>query len=349
MGKELFATKLEFELESNASAQMVRQDAEIEFARVEGEMYTIARQMWHKTFPGNAVPPTDEKGKRETTARVLEELGRQHGDVAQLVTDARTTAKALKEFIKKRNILTLPEPDRCLILEMPEFQRGNSVAYLNQAPPLDRESKSVYAVSPPPRDWDARRVESFMQEYNGRMLQILTLHEAYPGHYVQLEYSNRYPSDLRRVLYSGVFAEGWAVYTEQVMLDEGYGEGDLGLRLCQLKWYIRAVANALLDHGMHCQNWTDEQALDLLVRRSFQTEGEALGKIIRAKQSSCQLSTYFVGRMAFHRLRQDIQRQMGDKFQLGLYHEQVLSHGSPPVKYLPLLVGEGLGLLPAKE
>jgi len=349
LGKELFATKLEFELESNASAQMVRQDAEIEFTRVEGEMYTIARQMWHKTFPGNAVPPTDEKGKRETTARVLEELGRQHGDVAQLVTDARTTAKALKEFIKKRNILTLPEPDRCLILEMPEFQRGNSVAYLNQAPPLDRESKSVYAVSPPPRDWDARRVESFMQEYNGRMLQILTLHEAYPGHYVQLEYSNRYPSDLRRVLYSGVFAEGWAVYTEQVMLDEGYGEGDLGLRLCQLKWYIRAVANALLDHGMHCQNWTDEQALDLLVRRSFQTEGEALGKIIRAKQSSCQLSTYFVGRMAFHRLRQDIQRQMGDKFQLGLYHEQVLSHGSPPVKYLPLLVGEGLGLLPAKE
>ncbi len=349
LGKELFATKLELELESNASAEVVRKEAETEFARVEGEMYTIARQMWHKTFPGKVLPPTDEKGKRETTVRVLEELGRQHGDVAQLVTDARTTAKALKEFIKKRNILTLPEPDRCLILEMPEFQRGNSVAYLNQAPPLDRESKSVYAVSPPPRDWDARRVESFMQEYNGRMLQILTLHEAYPGHYVQLEYSNRYPSELRRVLYSGVFAEGWAVYTEQVMLDEGYGEGDLGLRLCQLKWYIRAVANALLDHGMHCQDWTDEQAMDLLVRRSFQTEGEALGKVIRAKQSSCQLSTYFVGRMAFHRLRQDLQRKMGDKFQLGLYHEHVLSHGSPPVKYLPLLVSEGLGLVPPKE
>ncbi len=349
LGKELFAKKLELELESNASADQVRKDAENEFARVEMEMYVIARQMWHKMFPGKVVPPSDESGRRETTTRVLDELGRQHGDVANLVVDARATAKQLKDFIKRRNILTLPEPDRCLILEMPEFQRGNSVAYLNQAPPLDRESKSVYAVSPPPRDWDARRVESFMREYNGRMLQILTLHEAYPGHYVQLEYSNRYPSELRRVLYSGVFAEGWAVHSEQVMLDEGYGDGDLGLRLCQLKWYIRAVANALLDNGMHCQNWTDAQALDLLVRRAFQTEGEALGKIIRAKQSSCQLSTYFVGRMAFHRMRQSIQREMGDKFQIGPYHEQVLSHGSPPMKYLPMLVREGLGLPPESK
>ncbi|MFM8487540.1 MAG: DUF885 family protein, partial [Bacteroidota bacterium] len=109
---------------------------------------------------------------------------------------------------------------------------------------------------------------------------------------------------------------------------------------------LRAVANALLDHGMHCLDWTDQEALDLLVNRAYQTEGEAVGKIIRAKQSSCQLSTYFVGRMAFHRLRQEIQKEMGESFQLGPYHEQVLGHGSPPVKYLPLLVREGLKLPP---
>lgn len=349
LGKERFAKKLELELESDVSADQVRLDAEREFARVEMEMFVIARQLWPTVFPGKTQLPDDESGKRKTVAMVLDALGKDHGKVGDLVVDARKTATRLKNFIRERGILRLPEPDRCLILEMPEFQRGNSVAYLNQAPPLDREARSVYAIAPPPKDWDIRRVESFMEEYNSRMLDILTLHEAYPGHYVQLEYSNRYPSELRRILYSGVFAEGWAVYTEQVMLDEGYRKEDLGIRLCQLKWYLRAVANALLDHGMHCQEWSDSDAMDLLVRRAFQTEGEAVGKIIRAKQSSCQLSTYFVGRMAFYRLRQEIQKEMGDKFQLGAFHEQVLSHGSPPVKYLPLLVREGLGLPPRKE
>src|SRR5205085_2990750 len=140
-------------------------------------------------------------------------------------------------------------------------------------------------------NWNAERVRSFMREYNRYMLQILTIHEAYPGHYVQLEYSNRNPSLIRKVLFSGVFAEGWAVYTEQVMLDEGYGKGDLALRLMQLKWYLRAVVNAILDHKMHCTGMTDEEALFLLVERAFQSEAEAILKIIRAKQSSAQLST----------------------------------------------------------
>ena len=181
-------------------------------------------------------------------------------------------------------------------------------------------------------------MESYLREYNRPMLKILTIHEAYPGHYVQLEYANRYPSPIRKVLSSGVFAEGWAVYTEQMMLDQGYGDGDLALRLHQLKFYLRAVVNAILDHKMHCSNMTDEEALDLLTNRAFQTEGEAVGKIIRAKQTSCQLSTYFVGRMAFYRLRQTLQREQGDRFDLARYHEAVLAHGTLPVKYLPTLV-----------
>jgi uncharacterized protein (DUF885 family) len=175
------------------------------------------------------------------------------------------------------------------------------------------------------------------------MLHVLTIHEAYPGHYVQLEYSNRNPSLIRRVLYSGVFAEGWAVYTEQMMLDQGYGDGDLALRLHQLKFYLRAVANAILDYKMHCTQMSDEEALAFLTERVYQSEGEALGKIIRAKQSSCQLSTYFVGRTAFYRLRQQVQREQGDKFDLGRFHEAVLDHGTLPVKYLPELVRERLG------
>ena len=170
------------------------------------------------------------------------------------------------------------------------------------------------------------------------MLQILTIHEAYPGHYVQLEYGNQNPSLIRRVLYSGVYAEGWAVYTEQMMLDQGYGNGDLALRLHQLKFYIRAVLNAILDYRMHCTDMTDKEAMELLMGRGFQTEGEAFGKVQRAKQSQCQLSTYFVGRTAFYNLRNNVQRKMGDKFDLGKFHEKVLNQGTIAVKYLPQLV-----------
>lgn len=338
LGPDRFARKLELELNAGLTADEVLAEAEREFARVENEMYVIARQLWSKFFPKQPLPPDDPDGRRDTVRRVIDAVGRDHGRPETLVQDARACVDRVRAFIKDRDILRLPDPDRCQVIEMPEFQRGNSTAYLNPAPPLDPRADSVYAISPPPRGWDDRRVASYLEEYNSRMLHVLTIHEAYPGHYVQLEYSNRNPSLIRKVLYSGVFAEGWAVYTEQMMLDQGYGDGDPALRLMQLKFYLRAVANAMLDHRMHAGTMTDAEALDLLVRRAFQSEGEALGKVIRAKQSSCQLSTYFVGRTAFYRLRQQVQREQGDRFDLGRFHEAVLDHGTLPVKYLPELV-----------
>jgi uncharacterized protein (DUF885 family) len=221
---------------------------------------------------------------------------------------------------------------------MPEFRRGNSLAYMENAPPLDPQAGSMYAVSPPPADWGPERVKSFLEEYNQHMLQILTIHEGYPGHYVQLEYANRVGSLIRRVLGSGVYIEGWAVYGEQTMLDQGYGDGDPRLRLMQLKFYLRAVVNAIIDHRMHAEKMTDEEVMKFLVDGAFQSEGEARLKIIRARQTSTQLSTYFVGRMAHYRLRQQIERELGDKFVLGRFHEAVLGEGSVPVKYLPELV-----------
>ena len=196
------------------------------------------------------------------------------------------------------------------------------------------DSTALLAVSPPPRDWDAHRVQTYLEEYNSHMLDVLTIHEGYPGHAVQLQYMNRNPDLIRKVLQSGVYIEGWAVYTEQMMLDQGYGGGDLALRLNQLKFYLRAVANTILDHKMHCSNMTDQEALDFLGHDCFQSEGEARLKVVRAQQSSCQLSTYFVGRMAHYRLRQQIERELGDKFSLSRYHQAVLDPGAVPVKYL---------------
>ena len=344
IGPELFSEKVERELNSGLTAAEVLDEAEAEAAQVEVEMAVIARQLWAEMFPGKVIPTDDEEGHSTLIRLVLEEIGEEHGSPDALVEDANATVESIKEFISDRGVLTLPEPDRCAIIEMPEFMRGNSVAYLNPAPPLDPGGRSEYAISPPPSDWSEARVESFLHEYNDRMLQILTIHEAYPGHYVQLEYSNRCPSLIRKVLSSGTFAEGWAVYTERMMLDEGFGEGDPKLRLQQLKFYLRAVVNAILDHEMHAGNMTDDEAMELLMGRAFQTEGEAVGKIIRSKQSSAQLSTYFVGRVAFHRLRQGVQRQLGDDFDLGTFHEATLSHGTLPVKYLPELVRGTLGV-----
>ncbi|MCX6876877.1 MAG: DUF885 domain-containing protein [Verrucomicrobia bacterium] len=344
IGKEKFARKLELELDADLTADQVHADAQAEFQRVRNDMYVIARQLWSGCYPRAALPPDDAAGRRTTVERVLQHIALDRSTSATIVDDVRDAVEHVKKFLTGSDLVRLPQPDLCRVIEMPGFQRGNSTAYMKSPPPLDTNAVGFYAVSQPPQDWDAPRMQSYFAEYNRSMLRILTIHEAYPGHYVQMEYANRNPSLIRKVLGSGAFIEGWAVYTEQMMLDQGYGEGDLALRLTQLKFYLRAVANAILDHRMHCETLTDEEAMDLLVNQSFQAEGEARLKVIRAKQSAVQLSTYFAGRMGHYRLRQQVERELGDAFDLGRYHAAVLASGSIPLKFLPALVRGQLGL-----
>jgi uncharacterized protein (DUF885 family) len=346
LGKKKFAEKFDLETDAGVTVEQNFANAKTEFARVQTEMYLVSRQLWPTYYPKQFLPPDDPAGRRETTMRVINAVDQEHGEVTNLVADARATVETIKTFIRDHNYLHLPEPDRCAVVEMPEFRRGNSLAYLDNAPPLDPQAPSMYAVSPPPADWTPAQVRSFLEEYNSHMLKILTIHEAYPGHYVQLEYANRNPSLIRRVFQSDPFVEGWAVYGEVTMLNEGFGGGDLRLRLMQLKFYLRAVANSILDYQMHCTELSDEDAMKFLTQDAFQSEGEAKLKVIRAKQSSVQLSTYFVGRMAHYQLHQVIEREMGDKFSLARYHEAVLANGSIPPKYLPELVRRNLGETP---
>lgn len=343
LGREKFARKLDLELDCGLTADQVLADAEAEFDRVQREMYVIARQLWSHYFPNLALPPDDAVGRREAVQRVLGEIAKSHGTPRSLVRDVKATSKGLHRFLHDHPVVPLPQPDRCQIIEMPEFQRGNSTAYMNSPPPLDTNAAGFYAVSPPPKDWSVERIKSYFEEYNDQMLRILTIHEAFPGHYVQFEYANAHGSLPRNVLSSGPYVEGWAVYTEQMMLDQGYGAGDLALRLTQLKFYLRAVANAILDHKMHCTAMSDDEAMKLLVEGAYQSEGEARLKVIRAKQSSAQLSTYFVGRMGHYRTRQQISRELGERFSLPRYHRAVLELGPVPVKYLPELVRRRLG------
>jgi uncharacterized protein (DUF885 family) len=221
---------------------------------------------------------------------------------------------------------------------MPEFQRGVAVAYCDSPGPLDRRQRTFYAVSPLPEDWTQEQVDSFLREYNSRSIANLTIHEAMPGHFLQIAHSNRHPSTLRAMLGSGTFIEGWAVYAERVMHEQGFRADDPLMHLVQLKWYLRSVTNAIIDAAIHVDGMTREDAMQLMVETGFQEEREAAGKWVRAQLSSTQLSTYFVGYQEHADLRAEAERRWGKDFDLKAYHDQVLSFGSPPVRFVRALM-----------
>jgi uncharacterized protein (DUF885 family) len=221
---------------------------------------------------------------------------------------------------------------------MPEFQRGVSTAYCDSPGPLDVGQKTFYAVAPLPADWSPQQVTSFLREYNTRSIHNLTIHEAMPGHFVQLAWANRYPSTLRAVLASGVFIEGWACYTERMMVDEGYLNGDPLMRLVSLKWYLRTISNALIDQAIHVDGMPREEAMQIMIEDTFQEEREAAGKWTRAQLTSTQLSTYFVGLQEHRDLRRETEAAWGKDFTLQRYHDKVVSFGSPPVQFVRALM-----------
>src|SRR2546427_95907 len=224
-------------------------------------------------------------------------------------------------------------------LSMPEIKRGQSIAYCDSSGPLEKNGKTFFAVAPTPNDWQKLRKDSFFREYNNFMVRDLTVHEAMPGHYLQLSHSNEFhaPTLVRAIFQSGPFIEGWAVYTEQVMAEQGYGGPEVKMQ--QLKMRLRATANSLLDQGIHAGTMTEQQAMDLMTKATFQEQGEATLKWKRARLTSAQLSTYFVGVSEHLDLRAAAQKKFGKDFDLKKYNDQVISYGSPPVKYVRELMG----------
>jgi uncharacterized protein (DUF885 family) len=229
------------------------------------------------------------------------------------------------------------------IIIMPEFRRGVAVAYLDPPGPLDNDQPAFYAVAPLPDDWTDEQAESFLREYNLLSLQDLTIHEGVPGHYLQIALSNRYPSPLRSVLWSGPFVEGWAVYAEEMMIENGYMDGDPLMKLINLKWYLRTITNAIIDSAIHVDGMTREAAMKLMVEGGFQEEREAAGKWVRAQLTSAQLSTYFVGYLEHIEMREAVREKWGDDFTLRRYHDQALSYGSPPARFVrALMLGDDI-------
>ena len=334
VGAEVYDQKLQFALLSSLSRAEIKQRAEAELVRVRGEMYAIAQQVLKDTAGAPELPDNPSPQQQQKAIEAALELAyAQHPARDQVVADARVALDRATAFVREHDLVTLPDAP-VEIIEMPEFQRGVAVAYADSPGPLDKNLKTFYAVSPMPEDLTDAQVESFLREYNSRMIDLLSIHEGTPGHYLEGWHSAKFPSTLRAVLRSGMFAEGWAVYTEKMMADAGYLDNDPLFRLVQLKFYLRTIANAILDQGVHVDGWSREQAMDLMVNQTFQQESEAAGKWTRAQLTSAQLPTYFVGVQEHFDLRKAMEEKQGDAFNLKAYHDQVLSYGAPPVRFV---------------
>jgi uncharacterized protein (DUF885 family) len=307
-------------------------------------MYELALPIYRKLHP-------DEKEKpslNEVVSQVLANIATKHSTPETYFSDARRDLQEAREFVKSKDLLTLPPRDNLQVIETPAFMRGiYSVGGFNAAPALEPQLGAFYWITPIPKEWPPARVESKLREYNFYALKLLTIHEAMPGHYVQLEYANAIEPPLRRIFRSvfgnGAYVEGWAVYVTEVMLDEGYLDHNPEMRLTFQKQQLRMIANTILDIRLQTRGMTDQEAMDLMLKDTFQENEEASGKLRRAKLSSTQLPTYYVGWRDWKRLRERYKETQGAGWSLKEFHERALKEGAVPLPVLSrLLTGKDL-------
>jgi uncharacterized protein (DUF885 family) len=336
IGAEKFRKKLRFALASDLSMEDIMQRAQTDLAQTQTAIYETALPLYKKYFPNAGKTALDDKKK--VTAAVLDKLAEQHSDDNTIVGYAQKIVGEVTDFVKQHDLVTVPAKPLDVIA-MPEFKRGVAIAYCDSPGALEKNGKTFYAVAPTPKDWPKERKNSFFREYNNYMVRDLTVHEAMPGHYLQLAHANEFraPTLVRAIFQSGTFVEGWAVYCEQIMVEAGYGGPEVKMQ--QLKMRLRAICNAILDQSIHAGSMSEQQAMDLMMKEGFQQEGEAVAKWKRARLTSAQLSTYFVGVAEHLDLRDKAKAKAGASFDLKKYNDAVLAYGSPPVKYVRELMG----------
>jgi uncharacterized protein (DUF885 family) len=337
LGVDKFRKKLRFALASDLSMEEIMKRAQADLQQTQTAIYETALPLYKKYFPKADQPALVDKKK--ITAAVLNKLAEQHPDDNTIVSYAQKIVGEATDFVRSHNLVTVPDTPLDVIV-MPEFKRGQAIAYCDASGPLEKNGKTFFAVAPTPNDWSKERKESFFREYNNYMVRDLTVHEAMPGHYLQLAHANEFraPTLVRAIFQSGTFIEGWAVYCEQMMAEQGYGGPEVKMQ--QLKMRLRAICNAILDQSIHAGNMSEQEAMDLMTKEGYQQEGEAVAKWKRARLTSTQLSTYFVGVSEHLDLRDLAKKKAGASFDQKKYNDQVISYGSPPVKY----VRESMGL-----
>jgi uncharacterized protein (DUF885 family) len=354
LGASLFAAKMRHTMRSETlTPERILAGAEREFTAVRAEMVRLARDLW-PTWRSNEPIPDDENA---LVRGVLDAVALEHPKAEDLLDFCREENKRIEAFCAEHDLVGLTD-EPLEIHWTPVFLRAFGGAMLASPGPLDKGQKAFFAITPMPDDWTAEQRESNLREDNDRMLRLLTIHEAVPGHYLQGVYANRCPSIVRAIFGSGLFQEGWAVYVTQVMMDAGYDSNDPALLLQHWKFYLRSATNAIIDARIHTQGMTEEEAVRLMVVGGFQEEAEARAKFNRARLSSTQLSTYLAGSLEMWEIERDVRRRAavasGDPrgvaavpeprlvggfgetpgFTYRPHLESVLAHGTPPTSLL---------------
>jgi uncharacterized protein (DUF885 family) len=331
LGEQRFRAKLAHTLDSDLSLEQILARAERRVVEIHEAMYETALPLYRSDRPSAAEGELADR--KRVIKSVLDRLAEDRPTDQTIVGQAREDLEQTTRFVRDRRLVSVPD-EPVEIIVMPEFQRGVAIAYCDSPGPLEERGETFFAIAPTPRDWSEQRVVSFYREYNDYMLKDLTVHEAMPGHYLQIAHANEFqaPTKLRAIFSSGTFIEGWAVYAEELMAGHGFGGPEVKLQ--QLKMQLRAVINAILDQKIHTAGMIEREAMDLMMNEGFQEEGEAAGKWRRAALTSTQLSTYFVGYTEIVDLRTAHEAQHGAIADLRAFHDRLLSFGSPPAKYV---------------
>jgi uncharacterized protein (DUF885 family) len=323
LGKEKYAKKFQYVLDAGKTPEELLAGAEADLKATREEMAKLAAP--------------------KTVKQALDEIAARHPTPEMYFAQARKDLDEARDFVRMKDLLTLPTRSNLEVTETPEFMRGiYAVGGFNPAPALEPQLGAFYWITPIPKNWPADRVQSKLREYNNYGLQELTIHEAMPGHYVQFEYANDVLPESRRLLRNlwgnGAYVEGWAFYTQQMMSDEGYLNNSKELRLTFYKQALRALANTILDVRRQTMGMTDQQALDLMINDTYQEKEEATAKLQRAQLSSCQLPTYYAGWKGWLAARDRYKQAQGSNFSLHAFHDRALRESAVPIPLLQTLL-----------
>lgn len=346
IGKELYTKKFEHDIQSGYTAEQIYQKALEHKKELHAQMFVLANQLWDKyvTEPeklrvgGKGFTPKP-KDSLALIRLVIDRISVKHVPADSFQTEIEHQIPVLVKFIKDKDLIYIDPSKPLVVRKEPAYMAGVAGASISSPGPYDKNGNTYYNVGSF-AGWSKDRIESYLREYNHYILQILNIHEAIPGHYTQLVYSNQSPSIIKSVFGNGTMIEGWAVYTERMMLENGYGaekgatEASPEMWLMYYKWNLRSTCNTILDYGVHVNNLSKEDAIKLLVNEAFQQQAEAEGKWKRVSVTQVQLCSYFTGYTEIYDFREELKKKQGDKFNLKQFHETFLSYGSAPVKYI---------------
>ena len=334
LGKELYAKKFDFDIQSSYTADEMYQKAIDHKKELHQKMFELSNQLWSK-YMGNAAKPTDTL---KLIRQVIDKISLTHTSPDSFQTTIEHQLPELVKFINDKNLIYIDPKKPLVVRKEPAYMAGVAGASISAPGPYDKNGNTYYNVGSM-KNWDKEKAESYLREYNKYILQILDIHEAIPGHYTQLVYSNQSPSIIKALFGNNAMIEGWAVYGERMMLESGYGNNEPEMWLMYYKWNLRSTCNTILDNSVHTKNMSKEQAMHLLMDEAFQQKTEAEGKWRRVSVTQVQLCCYFTGFTEIYEFREAQKKKLGDKFDLKKFHEQFLSYGSAPVKYIKELMG----------